>query len=135
MSIFELLRVTCDGCNDPLIVPQVDSPHGTLFHSHDQALRAASRRRWYVDAKIVLCPGCYLFALEWHAAWTEPEPSPADARTCDSDTRGAVSGHPGAVGQVRGVSDERCTYCGNRAVRRLAGRSVCSAHAMRRGDV
>lgn len=66
MSFVELIRVDCDGCGFAL-----GGPHVALtFRSHTEALRRAEHNGWYVDSQVVLCPGCFGFALEWFERWT-----------------------------------------------------------------
>lgn len=137
MSFIELIRVTCDSCDDVLIVPQTSAPNGTLFHSHAQALKFAERQGWYVDAQVVHCGVCRDFALQWHEVWSAPggltccvcgERIPWHHAVINCGDRGvACLSHEGELREW--AKPKRCTYCGNRAVASVDDKPLCAAHA------
>lgn len=142
MPYIELIRVTCDECGGPLVIPQTSAPNGTLFHNHSEATTAAEKRGWYVDAQHCLCP------VHWPGTPDEAADSAADFVCCICDKRIPVHHaviNCGANGVAclsheaelrEWAASKRCTYCGNRAVASVNDKPLCAAHAVtRRGDV
>ena len=68
MSFREFIYVQCDACPkhldlgedsvEPSTYGTLTQPWASLFSSHSEALRAALREGWYVDAQETQCPDC-----------------------------------------------------------------------------